>query len=355
MTVRLMTARPIDLGSLRKILVIKLRYIGDVLITTPFIRALKENLPQASLTALVSAGTDAVLADNPCLDRVIAYDKNKGFAADLDLIKLLRSERFDACFDLTDADRSAWLGFLSGSRYRVGFEGGGWLRKNLLYTHALPPPPLRTHQIDRNLALAEWLGFNIRDRALTLFLTPHEAEQGQKILRDAGADPSLPYAVLHTAARTLYKSWPAERFAAIADRLNDQGVQVLLTGAKGDSAMVKPVMEYMNSRAIDLTGKTDLRTLAVVIKGAAVFVGNDSGPMHIASAVGTPVVALFGPTDWESWYPRGMNDTFFSKEIDCRPCGHAVECNLGEQSCMGLISLEEVWDAVKQRLGTVKK
>lgn len=338
------------LKAFRKILVIKLRYIGDVLITTPFIRALKGNLPHAEITVLVPFGAEPVLQGNPGLVEVIPYDKRQGMGGDLALIRRLRSRSFDASFDLTDADRSAWLGFFSGARYRFGFEGGGILRRRALYTHVIPAPPLRTHQVDRNLFMAESLGLSVGDRSLCLYLSNAEIEMGKAVLHEEGLNTARPYVIIHAAARTAFKSWPADRFAALADRLHTAGLQVVLTGSDKDRTMVRPVSEHMRTQAIDLTGKTDLRLLAAVIKGAALFVGNDSGPMHIASAVGTPVVALFGPTDWESWYPRGENDIFFSKEIDCRPCGHATDCDRGEKSCMGLISLEEVWDGVKRSL-----
>ncbi|MDH4099972.1 MAG: putative lipopolysaccharide heptosyltransferase III [Nitrospirota bacterium] len=342
--------RPEEWKGWKRVLVIKLRYIGDVLITTPFIRALKENLPHAEISALVPAGTEAVLEGNPGLAQIIPYEKSIGIGNDLRVIQRLRDNKYDVCFDLSDADRSAWLGFFSGARYRFGFEGGGVLRKKNLYTQAIPPPPLRTHQVDRNLYLAESIGMAVGDRSLSLCLSYEELEKGQAILRSAGLVSQQPYVVVHAAARTLFKSWPAERFTVIADRLHSAGYQVVLTGSEKDRAMVRPIADRMAKPAIDLTGKTNLRQLASVIQGARLFVGNDSGPMHIASAVGTPVVALFGPTDWESWYPRGNNDTFFSKEIDCRPCGHANDCDRGEQSCMALITLEEVWEAVLQRL-----
>lgn len=339
----------------KRVLVIKLRYIGDVLITTPFIRALKENLPYVEVTALVPAGTEAALEGNPHLSGIIPYDKGMGIAGDLALVRKLRVSSFDASFDLTDSDRSAWLGFFSGSRHRFGFEGGGVLRRKLLYTNAMPQPPQRTHQIDRNLQMIESLGMTVGDRSLSLSLSDGELEEGRAILQSAGLIASQPYVVIHAAARTLFKSWPAERFAALADRLYSAGYQVVLTGSEKDRPIVRPVTDHMAKAAIDLTGKTNLRLLASVIKGAALFVGNDSGPMHMASAVGTPVVALFGPTDWESWYPRGQDDIFFSKEIDCRPCGHATDCDRGEKSCMSLITLEEVWEVVRQRLAITQK
>ena len=156
--------------------------------------------------------------------------------------------------------------------------------------------------------------------------------------------------MLHPGARYWFKSWPAERFAALADRLvAAYGCRVLIGGSEQERAAVAGLVKTARSNPINLAGRADLLTFAAIVRRCAVFVGNDNGAMHIAAAVGTPVVGLFGPSNPREWGPRGDRIAVLYKGLDCRQCFHPT-CERGEANCMRQISVDEVFEAAAQFL-----
>lgn len=323
---------------MRNILVIKLRYIGDVLLATPTLCAIKAAYPEARLTMLVTAGTEDLLRNHPDVDRIMAVEKDS-FAAQWRLISELRRLRCDSVIDLTDGDRSAWLSRLSRAPIRVGFnDEQRW--RGRLYSHVVRSTA--RHRIDRDLEALVPLGIAASDRTPRLFLTPDDERQAEQLLDRLGLNPMAPVAVIQPGARYWFKAWPAERFAALADRLAVTfGYRVVIGGSEHDRQVAGQVASLATSKPVVLAGQVPLRTFAAIVKKAALFVGNDSGAMHIAAAVGTPVVALFGPSNPAEWGPRGSRVEVIYKDVDCRVCFHPT-CERGEQNCMRLISVEEV-------------
>ncbi len=334
-----------------KYLLIKLRYIGDSLLTTPVARVIKRGSRDSYVAFLVNKGTEELLYFNPSIDRIYTFSKDSSLRAKISLIKDIRREKFDVCIDFTSSDRGAFFAFLSGAKLRIGFYGGSLLRDKLLYTSAVRLPSINMHQIEKNLFLLNELGIKSSIEKPEIFLKEEELEKGKTILINSGWNGQTPYVIFHPEARRWYKSWPAENFALLGDLVkNNFNIDVVICGGRDDTVKAEYIAKMMKEKSINIAGKTSIRELASIIKGATLFVGNDSAPMHISYSLDVPTIALFGPTDWESWHPVGNNHAIFSKDVSCRPCGHSRDCDKGEMNCMRLISVEEVFSKVCEYL-----
>jgi len=337
---------------MHNVLIIKLRYIGDVLLATPTVRAIKAARPDVRVTMMVNRGTEDVLSGNPDIDEILVLDKGS-LAAQSQLIAGLRRRRFDTVIDLTDGDRSAFLSWISGAPVRIGFNDEQRWRGHY-YTQVVQSVSGVRHRIDRDLEALKPLGIQAGSKDPQLWLTPEEANSADQLLDQLGVQRSQSIVVLQPGARYWFKAWPPERFAELADRLISQyGCQVLIGGSDQDVDLAQQIRQMAKSSPINAAGRTTIKQFAAIAKRSALFVGSDSGAMHIASAVGTPVVALFGPSNPREWGPRGGPVEVLYKELDCRSCFHPT-CIRGEENCMRLIAVHEVF-AAAQRLIPVGK
>ena len=336
---------------MRNVLIIKLRYIGDVLLATPTVRAIKAALPDARVTMMVNRGTEDVLSGNPDMNEILVFDKGS-LAAQSQLIAGLRRRRFDTVIDLTDGDRSAFLSWISGAPVRIGFNDERRWRGHY-YTQVVQSMPGVQHRIDRDLEALKSLGIQVGSRDPQLWLTQEEANSADQVLDQLGVQRSQSMVILQPGARYWFKAWPPERFAELADRLTSQyGCQVLIGGSDQDIDLAQQIRQMAKSNPVIMAGRTTIKQFAAIAKKSALFVGSDSGAMHIAAAVGTPVVALFGPSNPAEWGPRGEAIEVIYKGLDCRTCFHPT-CHRGEQNCMKLISVGEVETASKRLLDCV--
>lgn len=335
---------------MNNILVIKLRYIGDVLLATPVLRALRGRFPSVRLTMLVNRGTEDVLRRNPDLDEVLTLER-MDLAGQLRFASELRRRAFDCVIDLTDADRSAILAWLAGAPVRIGFnEEHRW--RGLLYSDIVPARPDSEHRLEHDLAALHLLGIEPKAEPPVLRTAPEDEAAAARLLAGVGVDPAdrRPLVMLQPGARYWFKAWPVERFAALADRLTERhGCLVLIGGSHAERGAMEAIRAQARSAPLVLAGRTSLLEFAALLKRCALFVGNDNGPMHMAAALGVPVVTLFGPSDPAVWGPRGRRVQVLYKGLDCRRCFHPT-CFRGEQSCMKLITVEEVVAAAEREL-----
>ena len=333
---------------MRNVLIIKLRYIGDVLLATLTVRAIKAARPDVRVTMMVNRGTEDVLSGNPDIDEIVILDKGS-LAAQFQLIAGLRRRRFDTVIDLTDGDRAAFLSWISGAPVRIGFnDEHRW--RGRFYTQVVQPAPGVQHRIDRDLEALKPMSIQADSKDPQLWLTPEDANSADQLLDQLGVQRSQSIVLLQPGARYWFKAWPPERFAELADRLTSQyGCQVLIGGSRQESDLAQQIQQMAKSRPISMAGRTTIKQFAAIAKKSALFVGNDNGAMHIASAVGTPVVALFGPSSPREWGPRGGPVEVLYKHLDCRSCVHPT-CTRGEENCMRLIAVHEVIAAVQRLL-----
>lgn len=372
--------------DVKRILIIKLRHIGDVLLTVPAIRAVRETFPSAYIAALVNKDTEEVLTGNPLLDEIIVYERGlqqlplpQRVKREVGFIWMLRRKGFDMTIDLTSGDRPAILSFLSGTRYRLAYdpEGKGFWGKRYLYTHLASPNGMPEHVVLQNLYPLRQFGMETTDLRVTIFPSRDDGDYVDKLLQEGGIRSGEPFVHIHPVSRWLFKCWRDEYMGEVIRWLLDKGIKVVITSSPDERELekVRRILSLVSSRftvhssqLLDLCGRTTLKHLAVISKRANLFFGIDSAPMHIAAAVGTPVVALFGPTgayDWGPWdnsqwsvvsgqwsvgtpYPkrngvqRSILHTVIQRDWDCVPCGKDG-CNGSKRSeCLEDIKVEEV-------------
>jgi heptosyltransferase-3 len=330
-------------GPVENILVIKLRYVGDVLLTTPLIRRLREEFPQSNITVLVNQGTESILQNNSDLNHIAVLPRGN-WIHQFQLLKFLRSRHFDCVIDLSDGDRSAFLTAMSGAKLKIGFNHEGRLRGQA-YSWSVKGQYGAMHMLDYHAQALIPLGLEPRVSHPELSVSGEGSHAAEQILSDHGLK-NKKWVMLHSAARYWFKAWPVERFAALGDMLIKEGFQVALIGSEHERRVAEEVMQASQHSFVSLVGKTSLQELAGLMKQCHAFVGNDAGPMHMAAAVGCPVVGLFGPTDPVVWGPRGKSCHVIYKGLDCRECFHPG-CSRGEENCMRQISVEEVFTRVK--------
>jgi predicted lipopolysaccharide heptosyltransferase III len=287
-----------------KILLLQLKRIGDLILTTPAISALRERFPDAELTMVVSSECADLLPVIEGVDRILMARRN---LRDLAAFLAVAGKRFDYCIDFTRNDRSAVLAFLSGARkrivsYRVRDQSKSRAR---LYTDFADARMRDLHTIDYNLSLLEPLG--IRDVSCYLHLQlPQSVREKADALRSSW-NIRKPCVVLHPGSARQEKLWEPERWAKIIERFGrEDGFDLVLTSgaSKHEQAHIAAIKSRTHQPIIDLSGKTDLLTLAALIEQARLVVTVDSAPMHLAAATHTPQVILFGPTNPFHWRPR---------------------------------------------------
>lgn len=353
----------VDLAQVRRALVVKLRHHGDVLLASPVVAVLKNHAPHAEVDALVYADTADMLSLHPQLSELHVVDrqwKSAGAparaAAEWRLYSALRARGYDLLLHLTDHPRGAWLARFLGCRHAVApahpDKPAFWRRS---FTHLYPLPRRGgRHRVELDLDALRRIGVQPAQSERALVLVPGgEAEaRVAALLSEYGLTPGG-YVHLHPASRWQFKCWTPEATAALIDRLQDKGERVVLTAAPDERelALIAAIRGRTRAPAADLSGKLTLKMLAALSARARLFVGVDSAPMHIAAAMGTPVVALFGPsgeTEWSPW--RVPHRVVTSPAHPCRPCGNDG-CGGGKLSeCLSSIPLEAVLGAAEELL-----
>ena len=342
---------PLSLSNGSRLLVIKPSSLGDIVHALPTVAALRRRFPSAKITWLVKREWAAVLEGNPYLDEVLALDLSpKGWPS---AIRAVRAGRFDTVVDLQGLLRSALLGWISGAPVRIGFangrEGSPWF-----YTERVPVPSPSMHAVDRYLLTAKYLGADPGEVKPSEFSLPHDTQAETRVevlLAAAGVQAGATLVAMNPSARWDTKRWPSESFAAVGDRLQqDEATRVVLIGGRDERPVGKQVMRAMQTAPIDLMGQTTLKELIALLRRARLLVTNDSGPMHLAAAVGTPVIALFGPTDPARPGPYGAGHTVLRSGVPCSPCFSRRCTNAVELECLTSIRPENVIEAAMSLL-----
>ena len=297
-----------------KILILQLKRIGDVILTTPAIRCLREAFPEAHLTLVVDSSCQGLLRAID-VDECWAYHKGAslgglfGFGPNSRMLRNIPFSRGDFCLDFTGTDRSAWLAFYASYKRRVTFERfqKKFLRRSV-YTDFVDSSVRDRHTADHHTDLLRPLGIKREDVPLDLRLPETVTATTKALLANGGITNS--YAVIHAGTARPEKYWVPERWAHVMNVLWAQyGLKIVLTGSTdpAEQAHLAAIKESFRDECFDLSGKTSLLELAAVIRGAKVFCGVDTAAMHLADAMGTPAVALFGPTNPFHWRPRRTN------------------------------------------------
>jgi predicted lipopolysaccharide heptosyltransferase III len=354
----LVKGKNLSLEGIKKILLIQLGDIGDVVLTTPTIKTLKENHPSGEIFVLLRSHARQLLEGYPLVDGLFSLDKKKkSFAEEIayqrDILLGLRSERFDLSIDLRAGTRGAFVSFLSGARVRIGrYRGDGRLCRNRLFTHLVSPEnELNQYAAMHSLNMLAPFDLEIEDTHPELITTYEQQRSAENILREERIPPDRPILALHPFSRWGYKEWPIKNYAKLINYMCSRyKVSLIVTGSIEERARASEIARMSRSNVHNLAGTTSLGELAAILKKCSLLIGIDSAPMHIAAAVGTPTVTIFGPSSPLNWAPQGKHHSVISKDLPCVPC-RQKGCNNSEVSrCLDELSAEEVIPVIDARV-----
>jgi lipopolysaccharide heptosyltransferase III len=339
----------------KRILVIKLKQPGDVLVSTPVIAALKEAWPHCHLTYLVPKGTEEMVAGHPQLDGLMIVDRrNETWGQTIGFIRELRRRRFDLVLELSGGDRGAIYSWLSGAKERLGFAHPGqsiWQRR-ACFTRLLPRSPVKMHLVDQNLEALRALGLSPQNPRLRFFWDQAVEERTQALLAAHGLTPGA-FVVMHPGAGWRFKCWTPPGYARVLEALHDRGLPVVITGSRAahEQELLSAILGESRVAPINLAGRLTLKELGALIAQARFFFGVDSAPMHLAAAVETPAVALFGPSGVFNWGPWGAGHLVLQKDWPCVPCGRDGCEGSKISRCLTEMEPDEVLEAMTRHLG----
>ena len=338
----------------KKILIRATNWIGDAVLITPAIAAIARKFPDASITVLAKSSVAELFLENPFIHEVMVYQdqsRHKGSFGKIRLILDLRKKNFDLAILFQNAFEAALLAFLAGIPQRYGYDtdGRAWL---LTFPVPVEKEAIEIHQRDYFLHLLKPLGIAASSERLVLPVTSSEETEAWDRLKQnhiqrsnliIGVNPGSTYGTA--------KRWAPERFAELADRLmTEQGARVLMFGGPGEVGLVKAICDRMKQKPIQFAGQTSVRQLMALIKQCRLFITNDTGPMHVANALGVPIVAIFGSTNTKTTSPAQPDFRLVHKGVSCSPCLLRT-CPI-DHRCMDWITVDEVYWAVKQELAS---
>lgn len=341
-----------DWAGVRSVLVVRLRSIGDTVLATPSLYALKRFLPQARVDILLEDWVAPVLDGLACVDNIITL-KRGSTTSRARVARQLRSLRYDVAYNLHGGTTATLLTRASGAKRRVGYATYQYSR---LYTHLAPSPLLlwkrdKTHSVEQQLALLGWTGVPVTDRPPTqLAVTGQAAASVAARLHEAGLSEQTPFALIHPAAAFATKQWAAEKFARVAEHLAARGLAVVVITAPNEGQLAA---ELKANASVPLKSFSDLSLpeVTALAARARLFVGNDSGIAHIAAAVGLPAVVIFGSSNRAHWSPwANAPAEVVLEEMDCQPC-HGYYCEkFAQPECILRVPTERVLAAVERIL-----
>ena len=340
----------------KKILVIQLGDIGDVVWTIPSFWALKDEFSQAELSVLVRNPNGDLLLDDPHIDKIFQVDQQSVFKG-LQLLKNLRREKFDLLFDLRADDRGAFISFFSGAKMRAALYYSGLFWRNRAFTHLVDPPPTR----ERILGAAEQSlkiirGFSIKETTSIpkIFVIEKYKDKISKLLTEEKVETKHGWVSINPFSRWPYKEWDMDKWRQLAFFIWQRyKIPMIITGSAAERKRADELVAESNSPIYNLAGKTTLREIAALLQRSRLHIGVDSAAPHVAAAVGTPTITIYGPSDWRDWAPPGDRNQVVLPDMDCSPC-HKKGCDgNGRSKCLDNLSVAKVQDAVEKMLNKI--
>lgn len=348
---RVRSRNEISPGEVQKIVVRAANWVGDAVMMTPSLAALRKTFPHARITVLASPWVLPLIANHHAVDRTIIIDKGEGLFRSIRelarIISRLRNEGFDLAVLFQNAFEAALLASMGGVRYRIGYNTDG---RGFLLTHKVIRDDhiLEVHQVHYYLGLIEAMGWHVEGAEPGLFLNGGDIESSSQMLSSHGIEDHHFIVGLNPGATYgSAKRWPEERFATIGDRAAERwNAKVILFGSSSEKEIDLSVSRFMHHDPINLCGLTTLGQAMALIKRCNFFLTNDSGLMHIAAAFHVPLVALFGPTNPVTTGPMSRNATIVRHSLECSPCLKET-CPL-DHRCMLSIEPDEVWEEMER-------
>jgi heptosyltransferase-3 len=357
-----MARSTVDFSKISRVLIVHLRQFGDVLLTSPMFSALKKHAPHVEIDALVYDHTAEMLTLHPAIaevHRVMRRRKDLSFGtrlgAELRLLRKLRARRYDLLVNVHAHPSALWLSWILRPRYNVAPQRGGrydrfWSRN---FTHVFKyPPNKRRHQIELNLDALRIVGVFPDEEERGLVLVPGEAAEASVRSRMT-AEKLSPgdFVILHAPSNLRFKCLPPERSARLIEALVRGGERVVLTGSSSDFdvALMQAIRRACRVEAVDFSGRLSMKELAALTRQAKLVIAVDSAPMHIAAAMQTPVVGIFGPSYEYMWGPwRAPHRVVSSDRHPCRPCNQWGCAGTGVSDCLVTLSVESILVAANE-------
>ncbi|HEX9204513.1 MAG TPA: lipopolysaccharide heptosyltransferase II [Candidatus Deferrimicrobiaceae bacterium] len=336
------------------ILVLRYRFIGDTILTVPFLRNLRRAHPGARIDLMVAPYSSDVLRGIPYVDEFIVYDpptihadsggRHRTFLSKIRFVADLRSRRYDKAYVLKRSFSSAAIAFLSGARERIGFDTE---RRGFLLTKRVPYRQDQ-HEVRNFLDVLKADGVATPDDHLEAWISPEEGAAAEAFLAERGVAAGERVVAIHPFSANQIRAWHEDGFVAVANALQERlGVRILLLGGRRDREMAAGIAEKVRPAPVSAVGGTDLRQSMALLSKCALLICNDSGIMHLAAALDLPLIALFGPQSPVKFGPWGKRCRVLYKRFPCSPCRQRFfeECDpspRGKPMCMETIAVDEV-------------
>ncbi len=335
----------------KRILIVNVNWVGDVLFSTPFIKAVRENYPESYIACLLHPRCLEMLEGNKRLNEIIIYDeeaRHKSLIGKMRLVAYIRKKHFDIAFILHRSFTKALITKLAGIRERVGYATKN---RSFLLTKPIEDTDQELHKVEYFLNIARACGIRLRDPSYEFFVENSDRDFARDFMKSNGLDGSVPFIIICPGGNWDPKRWPAANFAKVSDILIQRfNAKIAIAGAEKDIKLAEHMKAMMINPPIIAAGKTTLKQLGALMERADLVIANDTGPMHIAIAMKARTIALFGPTSPKITGPYGEGEyRVISKNEDCEiPC-YDVTCT--DNRCMAAIKVEDVLEEAEAMLG----
>ena len=350
----------------RKILILRLSAVGDVIRTLPAVKVLKEYYPSSQIAWIVEEPSRSLLESQLEIDEVILFPRKRwteGLKSPRRIWKTLwemgkfildlRKQKFNVSLDFHGILKSGLLSFLSGAPKRVGFDRKSSKEGNSLFSNLkVNLPQEKISRFHKNLVLLRGIGLEIKNCSPGLHIAPEDREYVDSFLSSLTPFPKRPWIAIHpgTSAKTSFKRWMPDRYSQLADRLiHELQATVIFTWGPGELILVENIQKGMKESSIVGPTTQSLTQLAEVLRRCNLYIGGDTGPMYIASLVGIPLVVVYGPTDPILYEPFGLHRKVM-KEVGCNPCYPYRKRSCNKIDCLRAIGVEDVFEAAKEML-----
>lgn len=340
-----------DWASVRRVLVVRLRSIGDTVLATPALYALRRFLPNVRIDVLLESWVAPVLEGFKDADNIITIERSGGTVARARIARELRSARYDVAFNLHGGTTATLLTRATGATHRVGYADYQYGR---MHNHTAPSPielwgRARLHSVEQQLALLGWTGVPVSDRPRTRLAVTEEAARSIEVkLRAAGVDEAAPFALLHPAAAFETKRWDVRNFARVAEYLRERDINAVAVAAPNEAELARDLVRESSARVSALTDLS-LPEVTALASRARLFVGNDSGIAHIAAAVSAPSVVIFGSSNINHWRPwANAPAEVVREELPCQPCPGYTCAEFDQPECIRRVPVERVTAAISK-------
>jgi len=341
--------------TIRKILVIQLGDIGDVVWAIPTFKALKAALPHAALSVLTRKPFGDLLLEDSSVDKVFQIGK-ENILKQLQLLLILRREKYDITFDLRADDRGAFTSFLVSAPIRAAMYYSGLYWRNRAFTHLVDPPSKKERLFgaaDQSLCIIRGFGIKETTTIPKIYVSQKNKDKIVELVKSEKIEAPQGFITINPFSRWSYKEWSIDKWRQLLSLLWEKyKMPILVIGSAEETRRADELTSKASFPIHNLAGRTNLRELAAILQISRLHIGVDSAAPQIAAAVGTPTLTIYGPSDWREWAPRGERNQVVVPDMDCSPCCKKGCDGSGRSECLETLAVLKVQDAVEKMMKT---